>query len=177
MRRISLLTLIVIVGASACVGTSDGADPDSTTSTGLPSVSTTSTTSDDSARVGRAFDTWTLNGEPTAEAKAAPWLCDGPPFIIFDESVFGIRAVFLRADETHPSFFPASSGFETAAAATFRADVELPSDATFSGFATDAVEIWLVNGDLTGLYVVFLGTSGSEHVEFWPAVPVPGFCE
>ncbi len=54
---------------------------------------------------------------------------------------------------------------------TFDANVELPPSATYTGYRTDFMELWLAERDDAAAYLVF-----ADHVERWPRAEQPIAC-
>ena len=80
------------------------------------------------------------------------------------------------ADPEDETLGPSDDGLMDALRAGFARGIDLPVFAEFTGFATAAVEVWIVADEPDAVYVVPLPGTGLE-VERWPAMPFPAFCE
>lgn len=149
-------------------------EPEIVTTTPPTSATTTTHGCMGTRSVESVYTKWTKDGKPTGQIEAWPFGGFGPTWLLVHEDSQN-ASFYLRADPEDETLGPSDDGLMDALRAGFARGIDLPVSAEFTGFATAAVEVWIVADEPDAVYIVPLPGTGLE-VERWPAMPFPAFC-
>lgn len=113
-------------------------------------------------------DSWTKNGGEVSREELV--LAAGPEHCAWqDSAAIGGKALSAPRDEVGPHWVRDPKGvlvFDPRAKAEFRSPAQLPSDAAWTGYAQDGVELWVAPSDSAD-YVYLLNSADRSDTERW----------